>query len=85
MSESDLDSTQRIEEWLDRHWNDIGQRAAARAARTVVWNCWLQRINVALLAATLLMALQVGWSTLMLARLHGAVASVPEIIRLTLM
>jgi hypothetical protein len=84
MSQSDFDSVQQIEAWLDQHRDDIGQRAAARAARTIVWNRRLQRVNVALLAAVLLMTGQVGWSIVMLARLHGAVASVPEIIRLTL-
>ena len=69
-----------IDRFHRERWSEIAQGAA----RTMVWNRRLQRINVALLAAILLMAVQVGWSALMLARLHGAAASVPQIVRLML-
>ncbi len=84
MNEANPDSLQQIEHWLDQHADEIGRRAAARAARTVFWNRRLRRMNGALGAALLLMAAQVGWGFLLLARLQGVASSLPEIVRLTL-
>ena len=83
MNEANHDSLPQIEQWLDQHWDEIGGRAAARAARTVFWNRRIRRINGVLGTAVLLMAAQVESGFLLLTRLQGVASSLSEIVRLT--
>ena len=77
MNEANPDSLQQIEHWRDQHADEIGRRAVARAVRTVIWNRRLWRMNGTLGAAVLLMAAQVAWGFLLLARLQGVTSSLP--------
>lgn len=71
-----------IRQLLESRWGKLSARTARRAARDVVWSRRLDRARTCVLAATVLLACQIGLDLACLAKLQSlrrqAVASVLE-------
>lgn len=80
-SESRL-SEADIRRLLESRWDELSARTARRAARDVVWSRRLDRARTCVLAATVLLACQIGLDLACLAKLQvlrrQAAASVIE-------
>ncbi len=48
------------DEFLERHWSEISNRAARGAAKRIVWDRRIGLVNRFLIAAVLLMTLQMS-------------------------
>ena len=67
-------SEAQLDRLLAEHWPHIAARVSARVGRQVVWNRRLQEASRFVLAASVLLALQMAWGALTLQSLHRRAA-----------
>lgn len=60
-----------IRRLLESRWDELSARTARRAARDVVWSRRLDRARMCVLAATVLLACQIGLDLACLAKLQS--------------